>query len=210
MDKSKLADEVVEYILTLELPAFANINVNAIADEFNVNRSYLSKKFRDDKNCALADYLIKVKMLRAAVLMAAEGDMSVEEVAQALGYSRAQYFARLFKERIGTTPGKYKNYLKKIKSARDGDNKSDEKKDRLEMKDKIRTFIESKVAVFEDDVEFEDSDNIFEKGFVNSLFAMRLLNFIESEFGIEAEVEDLDIGNFSSIDRIMAFIDSKK
>ena len=48
----------------------------------------------------------------------------------------------------------------------------------METKDKIRKFIESNLIVFNDEVIFSDSDNIFEKGFVNSLFAMIQICFI--------------------------------
>ena len=80
----------------------------------------------------------------------------------------------------------------------------------MELKEKIRKFIENNLVVFEDEAEFEDSDNIFEMGFVNSLFAMKLVNYIENDLGIEVENEDLDINNFSSVERIVEFINDKK
>ena len=40
---------------------------------------------------------------------------------------------------------------------------------------KIRQIITDNLIVFDDDVEFSDSDNIFEMGFVNSLFTVKLL-----------------------------------
>jgi methoxymalonate biosynthesis acyl carrier protein len=80
----------------------------------------------------------------------------------------------------------------------------------MELKEKIRKFIESNLVVFEDEAEFSDSDNIFEMGFVNSLFAMKLVNYIEEDFGIEVENDDLEISNFSSVNRITEYIESKK
>ncbi|MCP4220472.1 MAG: acyl carrier protein [bacterium] len=80
----------------------------------------------------------------------------------------------------------------------------------MELKEKIRKFIESNLVVFEDESEFNDSDNIFEMGFVNSLFAMKLVTYIEQEFGIEVDNDDLEISNFSSVDRIAEFIGAKK
>ena len=80
----------------------------------------------------------------------------------------------------------------------------------MELKEKIRTFIEGNLVVFEDEAEFNNSDNIFEMGFVNSLFAMKLVSYIEQEFGIEVDNEDLEISNFSSVDRIAEFIADKK
>ena len=80
----------------------------------------------------------------------------------------------------------------------------------MELKEQIRKFIEANLVVFEDEADFTDSDNIFEMGFVNSLFAMKLVSFIEQEFGIEVDNEDLEISNFNSVDRIVAYIENKK
>jgi acyl carrier protein len=80
----------------------------------------------------------------------------------------------------------------------------------MELKEKIRQFIEANLVVFEDEAEFTDSDNIFEMGFVNSLFAMKLVSYIEQEFTIEVDNEDLEISNFNSVDRIVGYIENKK
>jgi len=80
----------------------------------------------------------------------------------------------------------------------------------MEVKEKIRKFIEGNLVVFEDEAEFSDSDNIFEMGFVNSLFAMKLVSYIETEFEIEVDNDDLEISNFSSVDRIAEYIAGKK
>lgn len=52
-------------------------------------------------------------------------------------------------------------------------------------------------------------DNIFELGFVNSLFAMQMVSFIENEFDFEISNDELNLDNFKSINSILAFIDSK-
>lgn len=52
-------------------------------------------------------------------------------------------------------------------------------------------------------------DNIFELGFVNSLFAMQMVSFIENEFDFEISNVELNLDNFKSINSILAFIDSK-
>lgn len=80
----------------------------------------------------------------------------------------------------------------------------------MELKEQIRKFIESNLVVFEDEAEFSDSDNIFEMGFVNSLFAMKLVNYIEENFGIQVANDDLEISNFNSVNRIAEFIENKR
>lgn len=76
----------------------------------------------------------------------------------------------------------------------------------MEIKQKIREFIESNLVVFEDEAVFSDDDHIFQMGFVNSLFAMKLLGYIEQEFGITVGNEDLDIANFSTLNNIVRLI----
>ena len=78
------------------------------------------------------------------------------------------------------------------------------------MKSKVRNFIEDNLLVFDDEIVFKDEDNIFEMGFVNSLFAMRILNYLESEFSIDVGIEEMDIKNFSSLNNIVGFIKAKK
>ncbi len=80
----------------------------------------------------------------------------------------------------------------------------------MDLKEKVRKFIEGNLVVFEDEAEFSDSDNIFEMGFVNSLFAMKLVSYIETEFDIEVDNDDLEISNFSSVDRIIEYVNGKK
>ena len=72
-------------------------------------------------------------------------------------------------------------------------------------KEKIRQFL----AQYIQQQEISDNDDLFQKGFVNSLFAMQLVLFVESEFNISVENEDLKIDNFRSIDAISRLIMSK-
>lgn len=79
----------------------------------------------------------------------------------------------------------------------------------MEVKDKIRAFIVKNMSVWDDDIVLADTDNIFEKGFVNSLFAMQLLNFAEQEFNITIENSEIDIANFSSVSNMEQLITRK-
>lgn len=57
--------------------------------------------------------------------------------------------------------------------------------------------------------ELKDDDDIFALGFVNSLFAMQMVMFVEGEFGIRVENEDLDLDNFRTVDAIAALVEKK-
>ncbi|MEM8534766.1 MAG: acyl carrier protein [Chloroflexota bacterium] len=73
-------------------------------------------------------------------------------------------------------------------------------------KQKIREFLNRFVR----DVEIQDDDNIFSKGYVNSLFAMQLVMFVETEFSFTVDDEDLDIANFQSINAITELVQRKQ
>ena len=55
-----------------------------------------------------------------------------------------------------------------------------------------------------------DTDDIFALGFVNSLFAMQLVLFVEQTFHITVADEDLDLDNFRSISAIADFVTRKQ
>ena len=76
-------------------------------------------------------------------------------------------------------------------------------------KEKIRKFIGSNLIVFDEDIVIGDDDNIFQLGYVNSLFAMKLLGYVEREFQISVENEELEINNFSTVSNIAELIDKK-
>ena len=57
--------------------------------------------------------------------------------------------------------------------------------------------------------ELRDDEDIFALGFVNSLLAMQLVSFIEKEFAVTVEDDDLDLDNFRTVDNIDALIERK-
>jgi len=77
------------------------------------------------------------------------------------------------------------------------------------METTIQAEIRHFLAKFFQNIELEDEQDIFALGFVNSLFAMQLVLFVEKEFGLEVEDEDLDIDNFRSIQAITALVQRK-
>lgn len=56
----------------------------------------------------------------------------------------------------------------------------------------------------------KDEEDIFSLGFVNSMFAMQLVQFVEHEFQVTVESEDLELKNFSSINALSDFVARKR
>ena len=74
-----------------------------------------------------------------------------------------------------------------------------------ERKVKIRGFL----AKFFRNHELKNDEDIFALGFVNSLLAIQLVGFIEKEFNVTVDDEDLDLDNFRSIDKINDLVERK-
>ncbi|NSL87270.1 acyl carrier protein [Chitinophaga sp. Mgbs1] len=71
----------------------------------------------------------------------------------------------------------------------------------------IREFLRKRVG---QDIQFNDAEDIFAAGLVNSLFALELVVFLEQSFDITVENEDLNLQNFSTVENLEAFILKKK
>jgi methoxymalonate biosynthesis acyl carrier protein len=74
-----------------------------------------------------------------------------------------------------------------------------------DVKAKIKDFL----ARFFQIHNLQDDQDIFSLGFVNSLFAMQLVLFVEKEFGITVENEDLNIDNFRTVNSISSLVEQK-
>jgi methoxymalonate biosynthesis acyl carrier protein len=74
----------------------------------------------------------------------------------------------------------------------------------------IRNFITSHLEFFEESPEFSDHDDIFELGFVSSLFAMQLVTFVQEQFGVDIKDDDINLSNFSSVNSIVHLIQKKQ
>lgn len=74
----------------------------------------------------------------------------------------------------------------------------------MDIRTRIRDYVGHAVTE-----KIRDDDDIFEMGLVNSLFALQLVQFVESEFSISLGREDLDIANFCSISALTSFVVTK-
>ncbi len=73
------------------------------------------------------------------------------------------------------------------------------------VKDQIREYVKANMSVFSH-VDLKDEDNIFQLGFVTSMFAMQLLTFIESTFDVEVPDDQILLHNFSTVQRMSEMV----
>jgi methoxymalonate biosynthesis acyl carrier protein len=73
-------------------------------------------------------------------------------------------------------------------------------------RDMVRGFISQHAK----GVMVDDDEDLLGGGYVNSLFAVQLVMWIERKFGTPIEGADLDFANIRSISAIEAFVDRKR
>ncbi|WP_375491410.1 acyl carrier protein [uncultured Nostoc sp.] len=73
----------------------------------------------------------------------------------------------------------------------------------------IQAKIKSFLAKFFGHHDLQPDEDIFALGFVNSMFAMQLVLFVEQEFQITIENDDLEFENFRTINSIVNLIERK-
>jgi two-component system response regulator YesN len=108
MHKQKISDRVTEFILTRETDDLAMLTVSNIAAIFGVNPSYLSRIFKGDKDITLNEFITGEKMFRSIGLLKSERQISLDDLARLVGFSRADYFITLFRNYYGIHPKRFK------------------------------------------------------------------------------------------------------
>lgn len=72
-----------------------------------------------------------------------------------------------------------------------------------------KTRISAFLARFFQNTELQDDQDIFSMGFVNSLFAMQLVLFLEKEFTFAIGDSDLDMDNFRTVGAMVKLVQRK-
>ena len=88
------------------------ITVSALAREIGLERSYFSTLFHKITGTSPQQYITDLRIKKACALLSMN-DYTISETASAVGIA-PEGFARVFKSKMGITPGQYQQNLKKI------------------------------------------------------------------------------------------------
>lgn len=91
--------------------AFGKLLIENTASTCFISPSYLSSLFKQDTGTTIVDYINSQRVDRAAVLLATT-DRSIAAVAAAVGILDVNYFTKIFKKQLGTTPTQYRREKK--------------------------------------------------------------------------------------------------
>ena len=83
-----------------------DLSTARIADALAFNADYLGRAFRDAFGETLTDRIHRLRIDRARMLFRST-DRSVERIGTEVGFGDGRYFRRVFKRRVGLTPGQF-------------------------------------------------------------------------------------------------------
>lgn len=100
-------DERMMAIMNYIQANYQGIALSDIAAHFHLSEPYLSKYIHDKSGKTFGDLLINIRLKKAKTLLR-NGNMTVENVAMAVGYPNVEHFNRVFKKKMGMTPVQYR------------------------------------------------------------------------------------------------------
>ncbi len=98
---------IQEAITFMEKNYPREITVEDVADVCKLNRSYFSKIFKENMGCPPQEFLIRLRLSKAAGLMKGTGS-SIGSIAAQCGYPNQLHFSRAFRKRYGLSPREWR------------------------------------------------------------------------------------------------------
>lgn len=100
----RVMEDATEYI---DSHLSTRISIEALASGINVSKSTLYKYFHEQLGCTVSEYVTRRRIREAEILLKTT-DLSMDQIADRVGFSSAAYFTKNFKEEKGVTPLKYR------------------------------------------------------------------------------------------------------
>lgn len=87
-----------------------NMSLKMISAELSYSPKYISSIFKKKFNIGIIEYLNTIRVQNSCTLMK-QGFTSITDVSNQCGFTDAQYFSKVFKQKMGVSPKSYINSL---------------------------------------------------------------------------------------------------
>ena len=109
-DSSSIMQQVEQIHRYIERSYHENITLTALAEQYHMDASYLSRIFSQKYGETIIAFLTRIRMEKAAELMK-DQDKKLETISFLVGYDDYNYFSRVFRKKMGCSPREYRNNL---------------------------------------------------------------------------------------------------
>ncbi|WP_168118826.1 AraC family transcriptional regulator [Paenibacillus sp. HB172176] len=83
------------------------VSMQELAEEMNLSEGHMRELFRASVGCSPYQYVLLQRMEKAKELLLTT-TLSISQIASSIGFEDHSHFAKLFRERTGMTPGRYR------------------------------------------------------------------------------------------------------
>lgn len=97
-----IADYVEQFI-------HEELSLQDISNRFYLSREYISRKFKQEMNENLTDYITRVRVERAKQLLA-DTPLRISIIAEKVGFQDEKYFSKVFKKWTDQSPNEYRKF----------------------------------------------------------------------------------------------------
>ena len=109
-NSSSIVQQVEQIHRYMERSYHENITLTALAEQYHMDASYLSRIFSQKYGETIIAFLTRIRMEKAAELMK-DQDKKLETISFLVGYDDYNYFSRVFRKKMGCSPREYRNNL---------------------------------------------------------------------------------------------------
>lgn len=96
--------EIMNYIQA----NYLDVTLESLSEKFYLSKPYLSKYIKERSGSTFGDIVKRVRMKKARAMLKSS-TMTVESIAESVGYQNVEHFNRLFKKAYHMTPVQYRN-----------------------------------------------------------------------------------------------------
>ncbi|NRD77923.1 response regulator [Bacillus sp. BRMEA1] len=84
-----------------------DVKLQEISQHFYLSREYISRRFKQEFNVNISDYIVNIRIETAKSLLK-NSHLKIYEIANMIGYQDDKYFRKVFKKVEGFTPNEYR------------------------------------------------------------------------------------------------------
>lgn len=87
------------------------ISITQISERCYISKYHLCRLFKEKMGITIMEYILQTRIMMSKELLRKE-NLSITQISTKCGFSSSSYFSRVFKEKVGVSPMKYKKHLK--------------------------------------------------------------------------------------------------
>lgn len=110
-EKSPAYDRMIDNVISdIREHYMEDISLTSLSSKYNISMGHLSKMIKETLQVNFSDYIASLRIQRAKELLR-DDSLSIQEIAEIVGYNDYFYFTKVFKKVEGISPSKYRKSI---------------------------------------------------------------------------------------------------